>query len=288
MSGGAIISVSGVGGLSVSFALGSGASAVPGLVISNGTLAGVMNKTMNGSFTVGQVAITASNLSFSYATATQTFSLSGAARVSVASLGNLSVTFGDTTSSTLTRGLLVTSGSLQSLNMTVNVSFTLASVAITATNLQLTYASASSLFSLSGTAGVSIASLGNLNVTFGNSVRGTTTPGLSLRNGVLQSLDTAVSITGLGSLNVAFGSTVNGATMPGVVVTGGSLALLDMTPKSSFTADSVTFTAQNLALMYGASGATKFTLSGTAIVSIGGITGMAITTAPPRAATRVA
>src|SRR5262249_34840654 len=71
ITGGGSVAVTGIAGLSVSFGYGTGATALPGLVVSNGTLASIMNMTVNGSFAVNQVAITATGLDFTYTSATQ-------------------------------------------------------------------------------------------------------------------------------------------------------------------------------------------------------------------------
>src|SRR5204863_9313683 len=74
-------------------------------------------------------------------------------------------------------GLVVTGGALTSLDMTVNGSFTVSSVTITATNLEFSYTAATttnlSVFKLSGSAGVAISGMGNLSVAFGHGVDAT-------------------------------------------------------------------------------------------------------------------
>ncbi len=140
VSGGASVAVSGIGGLSVSFGYGSGASALPGLVISNGTLASVMNMTVNGSFTVGQVAITASSLDFTYATATSDLCHERQRRMSTSlELGGLERDLrlhGEHHRES--PGLVVAGGTLQSLDMTIDVNVSRSpSVTFTATGLRI-------------------------------------------------------------------------------------------------------------------------------------------------------
>ena len=313
ITGSASVAVSGIAGLSVSFGYGTGATALPGLVVSNGTLASIMNMTVDGSFTVKQVAITATGLDFSYATATQTFAMSGSAVVSVTGIAGLSVTFGSTVSGTVNPGLVVAGGSLQSLDMTIESNITVSSVTFNTTGLAFTYSGATSQFALPGGVGVSVSVSGiaSLSVNFGSTVDGIVTPGLIITSGTLQSLDmtvngsftvasvtftatgleltysaagsqftlvgtAAVSISGLGSLGVTFGSTVSGTVTPGLVVTSGSLQSLDMTVNGSFTVASVTVTATNLQLTYSAA-ASQFTFAGTAAVSISGLGSLGVT-----------
>ena len=167
VTGSASVSVSGIAGLNVSFGYGTGANALPGLVVSNGTLASIMNMTVNGSFTVNQVAITATGLDFTYATATQTFAMSGSAGVSVTGIAGLSVTFGSTVSGTVNPGLVVAGGSLQSLDMTIESNITVASVTFNTTGLVFTYSAATSQFALASSAdiSVSISGIASLSVT---------------------------------------------------------------------------------------------------------------------------
>src|SRR5262249_7659950 len=152
-----------------------------------------LDMTVNGSFTVASVTITAKDLEFTYTASGQQFSLSGTAAVSIAGLGSLGVAFGHTVSGSVTPGLSLSGGALQSLDMTVNGSFTVASVTITATDLEFTYKSAGQQFTLAGTAVVGISGLGSLSVAFGHTVSGSVTPGLSVSGGALQSLDMTVN-----------------------------------------------------------------------------------------------
>ena len=89
--------------------------------------------------------------------------MSGTATV-VTNLGTLNVTFGHGT----TPGLVVTNGSLTSLDTTVNSNFTVGGVTITAQDLDFAYTASNSQFSMNGTATVAVTNLGTLNVTFGH------------------------------------------------------------------------------------------------------------------------
>ena len=305
VTGGASVAVSGIAGLSVSFGYGTGASALPGLVVSNGTLASVVNMTVNGSFTVSQVAITATGLDFTYATATQTFGFSGTAGVSVTGIANLRVAFGHTAvNGSVTPGLVITSGTLTTLDMTIETNIAIGSVTFATTGLELTYSGATSQFALAGTVGLSISGIASLSVSFGHTAGGNVTPGLVITSGSLQSLDMTIetnitvasvtfattgleltysaaasqfalagtvglSISGIASLSVSFGHTASdGSVTPGLIITSGTLQSLDMTVES-FAVASVTITGTDLQLTYDAV-ATQFMLSGTADVSVTG------------------
>ena len=105
--------------------------------------------------------------------------------MAVTNLGTLNVTFGHDT----TPGLVVTNGSLTSLDTTVNSNFTVGGVTFTTQDLDFSYTASNSQFGLSGTATVAVTNLGTLNVTFGHD----STPGLVVTNGSLTSLDTTVN-----------------------------------------------------------------------------------------------
>ena len=144
------------------------------MVVTNGSLTS-LDTTVNSNITVGGVTITAQDLDFAYTASNSQFGLSGTAAVAVTNLGTLNVTFGHGT----TPGLVITNGSLTSLDMTVNSNFTVASVTFTTQDLDFAYTASNSQFSMSGTAAVAVTKLGTLNVTFGHG----TTPGLVVTNG---------------------------------------------------------------------------------------------------------
>ena len=294
LSGSASVAVTNLGTLNVTFGHGT----TPGLVVTNGALTS-LDTTVNSTFTVAGVTLTAQDLDFSYTAANSQFGLSGAASVAVTNLGTLSVTFGHGT----TPGLVVTNGALTSLDMTVNSTFTVSGVTFTAQNLEFAYTASGSQFSLSGTASVAVSKLGTLSVTFGHG----TTPGLVVTNGSLTSLDTTVNSTftvagvtfttqnlefaytaanslfsmsgtaslnvqGIGSFSVTFGHNSN----PGLVVQNGSLVSLDVTLNSSITIAAVAFSTTGLEFTY-VSATSLFTLSGTAGVSVQGIGNLSVT-----------
>jgi hypothetical protein len=128
------------------------------------------------------VTFNATDLNFDYTAATDSFTMSGTVGVTVGSVDNLSVTFG----SDGTPGLVITYGSLTSLDMTINTTFDVADVAFNATNLNLDYTAATDSFTMSGTVGVTVAGIDGLSVTFVN-------PGLVITDGSLSRLDMIIN-----------------------------------------------------------------------------------------------
>ena len=126
-----------------------------------------LDTTVNSNFTVGGVTFTTQDLDFSYTASNSQFGLSGTATVAVTNLGTLNVTFGHDS----TPGLVVTNGSLTSLDTTVNSDFTVAGVTFTTQDLDFSYTASNSQFSMSGTATVAVTNVGTLNVTFGMTQR---------------------------------------------------------------------------------------------------------------------
>jgi hypothetical protein len=292
MSGTAGIAISGVdNSLSVTFGQGGR----PGLVVSDGALVS-LDVTVNAKFNVKKVEITATDLRFTYIAANSTFTLTGTAGIAIAGIDDsLSVTFGHSG----TPGLVVTNGALVSLDITVNATFNVKKVTITAWDLEFTYVAATGQFTLTGTAGITIAGVDdNLFVTFGHNG----SPGLVVTDGALVSLDitinsqfnikkvtitatdlrfTYVAATSQFTLSGTAGIQIYGVddklsvtfghgNVPGLVITNGSLVSLDVTVNAVFHVQRVTITATNLEFTYTASTST-FTLSGTAGISVGNL-----------------
>jgi autotransporter-associated beta strand protein len=288
LAGTAGVTVSGIGNFSVTFGHGSN----PGLVIQDGELVS-LDMTVNSDIDVGAIDFQTTGLEFTYTTSSSLFTLAGTAGVTVTGIGNLFVTFGHGSNP----GLVIQNGKLVSLDMTVNSDIQIGSVDFNCQNLEFTYTVSSSLFTLAGEAGVSVAGIGNLDVTFG--YQGS--PGLVIQNGNLVSLDmtvdsniqvgsvdfttegleftytvssglftlagtAGVSVMGIGNLNVTFGNHGN----PGLVIHNGNLVSLDMTVDSDIQVGSVDFSTQGLEFTYTVS-SDLFTLSGTAGVTVGGI-----------------
>src|SRR5207253_2627439 len=120
-------------------------------------------------------------LNFSYSVPNNRFALSGTAAVTIGGLDNLSVTFGHDT----TPGLTISNGALVNLDMTVDSNFRVGSVSFGTQGLEFTYTAATRPFAVAGTAFVTVGGLDHLSVTFGHG----TTPGLTIANGSLVSLD---------------------------------------------------------------------------------------------------
>ena len=294
LAGSAGVSVAGIGNLNLTFGHGSN----PGLVVTGGALVS-LDMTVDSNIKVGAVTFQTTGLEFTYVTSTATFTLAGSAGLSVAGIGNLTVTFGHGSNP----GLVVTNGALVSLDMTVDSDINVGAVTIKTTGLEFTYVTSTATFTLAGSAGLSVAGIGNLTVTFGHG----SSPGLVIINGALASLDMTVdsnisvgsvtfqttgleftyvtstatftlagsaglSVAGIGSLTVTFGH----GSSPGLVITNGALVSLDMTVDSSITVGSVTFQTTGLEFTYVTSTAT-FTLAGSASVSVTGIANLMVT-----------
>ena len=294
MFGTAGVAIEGLGELSVTF----GHGADPGLVIADGALSS-LDMTVNANFTVAAVTITAQDLEFQYTVSDSTFAMFGTAGVSIQGLGDISVTFGFGSNP----GLVIQSGALQSLDMTVDSDIHVGSVDFSTNGLRFTYTVSNSLFTLAGTAGVSVTGIGNLSVTFGFD----SSPGLVIQSGALQSLDmtvdskiqvgsvdfstnglrftytvsnslftlagtAGVSVTGIGNFSVTFGFGTN----PGLVIQNGALQSLDMTVNSNIRVGSLNFSTNGLRFTYTVSNS-LFTLAGTAGVSVSGIGNFSVT-----------
>ena len=188
--------------------------------------------------TVDTVEFLTSGLELTYSSSTSQFTLAGVVGVSISGIGSLSVTFGQTASGVTTPGLVITNGTLTSLDMTINSDMTVDSVEFLTNNVELTYSSSTSQFTLAGVVGV--------------------------------------SISGIGSLSVTFGQTAGGVTTPGLVVTNGTLTSLDMTINSDMTVDTVEFLTSGLEFTYSSS-TSQFTLAGMVGVSISGIASLSVT-----------
>jgi hypothetical protein len=254
-----------------------------------------ISASLTGSLTVGGVSFDLSQLTVGYSTQNNEFTVTGDSSVTVTDLAGLEVDFGGDS----TAGLVITNGSLTSLDTTVTSNFTVAGVTFSTTGLEFTYTASTGEFSLTGAAGVTVAGLGNLTVSFGHG----TNPGLDITAGALTGLDMTVdsnisvesvifNATGLEfsytdagqvfQLQGTAGVTVGGITGlsvnfvgAGLVITDGSLTSLDMSVTSSFSVDSVTFSTTGLTLLYTAS-PQAFQLTGSAALAIGNIDNVSV------------
>jgi hypothetical protein len=261
-----------------------------------------LNVAVNGTITVGGVGFTSANFTVQYNGVANAFTVTGTASAGISQIGNLTVSFGSSSSP----GLVITNGSLTSLSVQVTSTFTVDEANFTANGLTLTYAAANQQYTLSGNAslaiGPSAAPICTVNVTFGTG----TTPGIVITNGGLTSLNFTVSSTivvkhvtfnaaGLwftysaaadqfelvsgsasvdingvstggqaGQLDVTFGS----GAAPGIVITNGSLTSLNATVNANFLVDGLTFYAGNLVFTYSSG---TFTMNGSTGVTILGL-----------------
>jgi streptogramin lyase len=285
LTGSTSASVAKLGTLNLTFGHGTN----PGLVITNGALTS-LDLTLNSNITVGAVTFSTTGLEFAYTAASRQFALTGNTSASVTGLGTLNLTFGHGTKP----GLVITSGTLTSLDLTLNSNITVAAVTFSTTGLEFTYTASSNQFALTGSTSANVAKLGTLNLAFGHG----TNPGLVVTNGALVSLDltlnsnitvgavtfsttgleftytavssqfaltgsTSASVTGLGTLNLTFGHGTN----PGLVITSGALTSLDLTLNSNITVAAVTFNTTGLEFTYTAS-SNQFTLAGNTTASV--------------------
>ena len=324
LAGAATALITGLGPVGLTFGVpgtpagAGGAVAVPakpGLVVADGALTN-LDATLTSDITVAGVRITTTGLNLTYTAAKDgsggTFGLAGAATALVTGIGSVKLTFGvpavpavegGAAAVPAVPGLVVTDGSLVSLDLTLNSDITVAGVTIRATNLRLTYTAAASAFGLAGATDAEIKGLGKIGLTFGFQGK----PGLVIQNGALVTLDltltTDITVAGvtittppaappataaglrltytaansqftlagaalakidkLGNVNVTFG--YQGG--PGLVVQDGSLAFLDLTLNSDITVAKVTVTTTGLRLTYTAA-TNQFTLAGVAQATI--------------------
>src|SRR5207253_555898 len=130
-------------GTNNSFSVTFGHGSTPGLVITSGSLTS-LDMTVNSTWTVGLVNFSLANVEFQYTAATSVFSLAGTASVTVAGINtsgsnnSFSVTFGHGS----TPGLVITNGSLTSLDMTVNTTWTVGLVHFSLNNVEFVYTAA--------------------------------------------------------------------------------------------------------------------------------------------------
>ncbi len=303
-TGNAHFSVAGVGTVAVDL----GGPGTQGLVIINDALAS-LNMTVTSSLKIGGVSFTTSGLTITENVAARVFTVTGGASLAAGKLANVQVEFGSPASNgnAGSTGLVITGGTLTSLDMTVNSTITEAGVTLTADGLHFVYNATASpaTFSLGGTTTASFPGLGSFSVTLGTAAHPS---GLLIQGSNLVSLGmtvnaalsvgkvtfnanklafdytassdlyqisgtTGVAIAGLGTLQVTFGT----ASHPdGVVISNGALASLGVVVNGSFTVAKVGFTATKLELDYTANTQT-FQIIGTAGASIGNIGSLSVT-----------
>jgi hypothetical protein len=286
LTGTASVAVAGIGNLSVTFGT---AEDPAGIKVVSGVLTN-LDVSVTGNFSVDGVTITADNLQFDYMNSPQTFELTGTAGISVAGIGNLSVTFGTKLDPA---GIKVVNGTLTNLDVSITGSFSVDAVTFTATNLQFDYIASPQTFEITGTAGVKVAGIGNLSVTFGTH---THPQGILIQNGTLENLDVAITsnftvdgltfftqqlefdytanpqtfqILGTAGITIGGISSSSGGNVPGgdsfsvtfggpldpegILIQNGTLESLDATINATFWVDGVEIYAKNLEFAYLAS-----------------------------------
>ncbi len=292
-----------------SFSTTLGTAAHPsGLVIQGANLVS-LGTTITSSLSIGGVTFNANHLAFDYTAASNLYQMTGTTGVVVAGIGGLQVTFG---TSSQPNGLVIQNGSLVSLGAKVNGGFTVDGVGFTATGLAFDYTASPQSFQITGSAGVTVAGIAKLSVTFGT----TEDPaGIKVVNGTLTNLDVAisggfgvdgvtfaspaddplqfdyiavaqsyevtgtagVSIVGIGNISVTFGTRAHPL---GILVQNGTLENLDVEVNSNLSVDGLTFIAKQLEFDYTASTQT-YQLTGTAGVSIAGLGSLSVTFGTP-------
>jgi hypothetical protein len=264
MTGNSSLTVPGIGNVSVIF--GGGKST--GLIVTNGTLTS-MNVTVSGNLSILSTNFTANSLNLTANAATNTFTMTGNATLSQPKIGTLGVIFGGANST----GLILTNGSLTSVNMTVNSNLSLAGSTFRTVGLNITANTITNTFTMKGNTSLNVPGVGSISVGFGC---GSTT-GLVVTNGQLTSLNATVTgnlsvgsvsfatnnltfsvntvndtfsltggssftASGLGNVNVYFGG--NGST--GLVIANGAMKSLNMTVSSNLSVAGVTFNTTNM------------------------------------------
>jgi hypothetical protein len=285
LTGSAGVSITGIGSIEVTF----GHNGNPGLVITNGSLVS-LDMTLDTNITVDAVTFSTNGLEFTYTTSTNVFTLAGSAGVSITGLGSIEVTFGHNGNP----GLVLTNGSLTSLDLTLDTNITVGALTFTTNGLEFTYTASTNEFTIAGSAGVNVANIGSLTVTFGHDGN----PGLVITNGALVSLDLTVNsnftvggltftiqdmdfaytsssntftMTGSASVSIGFGSFSvmlgNGSGSTGLVVSNGSLVSLDATVSDTFGVSGFSVGSVSLHVVYVAA-SQRYTFDGAADLTL--------------------
>ena len=232
--------------------------------------------TVNSNLTVGSLTFATKDLEFAYTVASQKFTMTGSASVTLPSIGSLAVTFGHAGSGSVpaSTGLVVQNGKLLSLDMSITSDFSVFGVTISTTNLNLAYIPADSSFKIgTGTVQVSTAAqegssvLNKISATFGDAAG----PGLAIVNGKLTDLHITLnggfSLFGIGvqanSLTVDYTSskslvTISGGATVSIGMAGVTLSAGVAFPTNGLTIDTTTGKVH----VYGLNVKVDFKLSG--------------------------
>jgi hypothetical protein len=266
-----------------------GSAPTAGLVITNGNLSSV-DMIVTSSISVGSLSFRADHLRFTrnLQNSNNVFTMTGATGFSAGGLGSVSATFGTAAANgnPATTGLVVTNGSLTSLDMSLTSNISVASVGFSTNGLRFTYQSSANQFTLGGSASATVGGIGNMDVIFGYTDGGVTSPGLVVKNGSLVNLDMTVnssisvgqvgfdttglrftytqstqtytlggsagiSVGGTSGLRATFGYTnPDGSAVAGLTIVGGNVVSLCLTVNSSFAVGGVSFGARDLNFTY--------------------------------------
>ena len=272
-----------------------GGGATPGIVVSGGRVTSA-DFAATSTIAVGGVTFKAVNLAATYADATGTYALRGAATFDLKGT-TVGVTFGGKS----TAGLVVTNGSVTSADFAVDSKIAVGGLTFTATNLQATYTSADSTYTIKGAAAFDLKG-SSVGVTFGDK----STAGLVIANGAVTKADFAVdaalalggvtftatnlrgtytaatrTFTVAGAATFALdGSTVaitlgddKGA---GLVIADGALKSFDFLVNSKVVAGGLAFASKGLRATYADASAT-YTLAGGASTTVAGLGNLDLT-----------
>ncbi len=260
----------------------------PGIIF-NAEIITSINFGLSGTFLLKNLSVTPEILSFQWDAGSSHFEMFGAASISFSG-HTASVGLGDDS----TPGLVIESGTITALNMSLTTDFSVDGLAISPDNLTLVYSSADNQYEADG----------NISLTLdGNTVNGTlgddTNPGFVIQNGNLTNFD--ISVTGnidLKGLSFttdaltfiydsgndyfemygAASTTVDGngvalsfgdASNPGIIVDGGALTHLNSGITADFTMKGITISPTNLTLEYD-SGNTQYEFYGDLTVKFNG------------------
>lgn len=177
-TGDASLNLPGIGAVTAKL----GDQGLQGLVINSSGIKS-FDLTVTGSFSVAGVSVNGA-LRMTYSKVAGEFTATGQATLAVAGIGNVTAKLGDPG----TRGLVINSSGIKSLDMIVTGNFSVAGVSVNG-NLMTTYSQSSGEFVATGSVSLNIGGIGNVTATLG----GNGTRGLVIKRGTLQSLDMQVN-----------------------------------------------------------------------------------------------
>jgi hypothetical protein len=181
ISGTGTIALAGIGSLNVR--LGDPAVGTQGLVIASGRITR-FDMTITTNLSLAGLTLNG-QLYMNYSSSTGVFTATGSVSVNIGSIGNVTATLGGNG----TRGLVITNGSLTSLDMSASANFSVGPLGLNGT-VTMSYQSANRRFVMFGTASGSFLGQSLFTVDMGSS----NSAGLVIYNGSLQNL--SIRLTG--------------------------------------------------------------------------------------------